>query len=730
MFQIDYLSNYVDISTSSTGDYPSLYFVSDYGVGGELPYSINVQNIGAATLYLDKILFKNYSGNFYVSDIYITGDVTFSPDMNFNATAVHFTGNTTFNTRGNNNITYWPVYLEAVGGSLTLSENLYINDVFYVTNGTLNLRDHIVVCDRLRLYNGSSVSIVAIVIDAGSNQTGSIVIRKLGANGTATASILGPYTGAGSTYTLLNNPTIIMEPYYGNFLSNSGQIYNYQTTPLANIILKPALDGVAWNLNTGGTFAANDFIIYDTFGGTIDTAVDYYIYGDTYIGNTTSFTNSTTSALYLSPTAGTTNTLQINGTMPRPIVVNAADSTGTVRLASNVSINKTLALTTGKLDLNDYTLTALSTDGSAATSVILAFGTSGKLVVNGTGTVWNVTTTITYTGTSRVEINNATSTAASVDAGATAEADTLNFYVKAGTYSLTLIGSVNTIDFTGFSGTLAAGARTIYGSWVASANMTITGTATAMTFAGTSGTKTITSNGKAFNMPLTFNGAGSTWQFQDAATDVYLITLTNGTIDLNGKTLTFQQLVTATGTKNITFNGGTLTLTGTGGMQNTVPTGFTTTAGAGGSGFITMTYSGTKTFVGGGSAYAATLVQAATGQITISGNNTFTNMKNTVVPANIAITSNTTQTLTSNFQLKGTASALATVTAITSGTAANLSLASGTVTCDYLSLKDNKAIGGAAWYAGNHSSNVSNTSGWTFTASPTSNPQMMMVFPL
>lgn len=37
---------------------------------------------------------------------------------------------------------------------------------------------------------------------------------------------------------------------------------------------------------------------------------------------------------------------------------------------------------------------------------------------------------------------------------------------------------------------------------------------------------------------------------------------------------------------------------------------------------------------------------------------------------------------------------------------------------DYLVIQDSAAIGGAAWYAGTHSVDVSNNSGWIFTAPP------------
>lgn len=52
------------------------------------------------------------------------------------------------------------------------------------------------------------------------------------------------------------------------------------------------------------------------------------------------------------------------------------------------------------------------------------------------------------------------------------------------------------------------------------------------------------------------------------------------------------------------------------------------------------------------------------------------------------------------------------------GTPFTLSKASGTVTADYLSLKDSTATGGATFYAGSHSTDVSGNSGWIFTDIP------------
>lgn len=54
------------------------------------------------------------------------------------------------------------------------------------------------------------------------------------------------------------------------------------------------------------------------------------------------------------------------------------------------------------------------------------------------------------------------------------------------------------------------------------------------------------------------------------------------------------------------------------------------------------------------------------------------------------------------------------------GTKATVSKSSGVVNSDYLLIQDSGATGGATWYAGGHSSSVSNNSGWIFASA--SNP--------
>jgi hypothetical protein len=222
------------------------------------------------------------------------------------------------------------------------------------------------------------------------------------------------------------------------------------------------------------------------------------------------------------------------------------------------------------------------------------------------------------------------------------------------------------------------------------------------------------------NSPIVINGSGDTVTLGSAVTfaTTRALTLTNGTLDLAGFTLTVgTAFTTAAGTKNLTFNGGTLVCPAatTTAFNNAAPTGFTTTAGTG-TGSISMTAATAKTFVGGGSTFNCTINQGGAGALTITGANTFSNITNTVQPASVLFTAGTTTTF-SDFSLSGTAGNLITIGSVTAASH-TLSKASGTVSRDFLSISRSTATGGAAWYAGANSTDGGNNTGWIFTAPP------------
>ena len=291
------------------------------------------------------------------------------------------------------------------------------------------------------------------------------------------------------------------------------------------------------------------------------------------------------------------------------------------------------------------------------------------------------------------------------------------------------IGTIDMSARTSNTMTLATGTTTpaIYGNWINGTGTTLSGTGQ-ITFGGRT-TQTITAAGITFTQGFTIDSPAGTVTLQDALTTsraaAGAVTLTNGTLDLNGQTLTLSAtatatFLTATGTKNLTFNGGSLVLaaSGTTAFNNAVPTGFTTTAGTG-TGTISLTNASAKTFVGGGSTYNCTLNQGGAGALTITGSNTFSDITNTYSATgatSILFTAGTTSTFT-NWNASGASGNLLTIGSVTAASH-TLSKASGTVNADFLSISRSTATGGAAWYAGANSTDGGNNTGWIFTAAP------------
>lgn len=466
------------------------------------------------------------------------------------------------------------------------------------------------------------------------------------------------------------------------------------------------------------------------------------VYGSWNVPSGSSMTfSASTATLTFGATSGTKTIYTNAKPMDFPIDFNGVG--GIFQLTSNMVVGSSSTASTrqarlfgGTLDLNNFSLISGTWSGGSSLVRALAFGTSGSITVVGSGTSLILNNSCTaalnfsYTGTSIFYVSNNSGTASNIAIALATESVAMNYTINTGTYALTAFAGANSaknLDFTGFSGTFANAwnAVTIF------SNLTLSSTAGAplasasqLNFSATSGTQIITTNGKTIDKPITVNGVGGTVRLADALLmgTTRAFTHTNGTLDLNGKTLTVgTTYATAAGTKDITFNGGTLVCPAvtTTAFNNAAPTGFTTTAGTG-TGKISMTGATAKTFVGGGATYNCTLSNDGAGALTVSGSNTFTAIANGVQPTAFTFTAATTQTVT-NWNVSGTAGNLVTIISSTAGVPALLSKASGTVSSDYLSLKDSTALGGAAWYAGANSTNVSGNLGWIFTAPAATN---------
>lgn len=595
--------------------------------------------------------------------------------------------------------------VQNIGGVLQLTSAVTTGSArtFTLTNGTLDLNGFTLTCG---LFGSTGTATRTIAFGAGNitvNGTGTVW-------NTSTTTALSI---TGTPVVNVSNATATAATVAPGALTEASSIsFNFTTGTYA--LTFPGTSGyTARSVNFTG------------FAGTWGAISTVTLFGDLTISTGMTLTASA-NVLTFGSTSATPRTITTNGkTLDFPVTFNGVGGTWQLQSTVTVGATRTTTLTNGTLDLNGNSLYTGFFSSNNSNTRTIAFG-AGALRVNGAGgTLWTTATTtnLTVTGTPNVIIENGTASATTVSSGTSTEANSISFTFNSGTYTLTLsAGTKRNLSFNGFSGTVSNAAQTIFGDLFLSTAMTLPAGANAWTFASTSGTpRTIRSGGKTMDFPVTFNGIGGTWQLTDAMTlgSTRTLTHTNGTIDLNGKTLTAgASYTTAAGTKNLTFNAGTVVCPAASvtAFNNAAPTGFTTTAGTG-TGFISMTAATAKTFVGGGSTFNCNLNQGGAGALTITGANTFTNIANTVQPATITFPASTTTTV-QNFTVSGTSGNLVTLNSSSAGVQATLSDSSGTVSCDYLSIQDSAATGGASWYAGANSTNVSNNTGWIFTAPP------------
>lgn len=370
----------------------------------------------------------------------------------------------------------------------------------------------------------------------------------------------------------------------GNCTNNSNITFGAGKTVYWNLAGAQNWSAVAWATSSGGAPAVNNFplaqdtAIFDNTGsvtGTITIQIGWNlpainitktgamtlangtqtprIFGGLTLqaATVTTGTGAWTYAAYGVASIFTSNT----ATFTPPLTIQAP--TGTVTLADGFTQPSTVTttFTAGTLNFVSYTLTTGIFNSSNSNTRVLAFGT-GKIVLTATsGTIFTTTvfTNLTVTGTSLVQATSggAGTRTITVGSGAISEANAINFDITAGSDIVSFFGGgggAKNINFTGFSGTIdIPSTKVVYGNFDAGSATSITGTST-ITFAATSGTKTIRTNALTYGGSITFDGIGGTFVMQDALTlgSTRTLTMTNGTLKLkSGTTNTVGSIATS-----------------------------------------------------------------------------------------------------------------------------------------------------------------------------------------
>ena len=385
-----------------------------------------------------------------------------------------------------------------------------------------------------------------------------------------------------------NNPAL---PWSGTRLGNLGNNLNINFTPARTVYLSTTTitnnwTDIVWAITDGGNPStdynplpqdsvritntrppAGSTLIFDpiisitphiqTFDSTARTnsltftrSWELVLGGDLLVGSGVALSGGTP---YI--TFSGTATQSINSPV-QPLGNIRISTPAVVQLTSITTSAGTVNLTSGTFSLNNYNLYSYAFDSSGALTRGLNF-TSASINLTGGGAGVNSIVTIvagglTVAGTNPTinVIGNSPGTR-TFSFGTLSELNSFNVNVTAGTGPIQLGGNIKNLDFTGSS--LSAidisggGNLKIYGNLTLT-NTTgyVTDTTNGLTFAASSGVKTIKTFGKVIGSNVSIIAPTATYQLQDdlvignKSAGYYdrTLTLDSGTLDVNEKNIT------------------------------------------------------------------------------------------------------------------------------------------------------------------------------------------------
>ncbi len=289
------------------------------------------------------------------------------------------------------------------------------------------------------------------------------------------------------------------------------------------------------------------------------------------------------------------------------------------------------------------------------------------------------------------------------------------------------------IDFTGFAGTAAFSsvANSSFGNIILGAGMTISGTQS-LTLMGR-GAQTITSNGKQFTQTVNTNAPGGSYSLSDAfssALDFATAGTAVQTFNTNNFAMSVRTFGSVTGSI-LNLGSSVISLTATTALT-VINFSSSSTINAGTSEFIIVNASASTRTI---SLQTRTIniltytVAGSTGTLVFNSAGTVgtLNFSDASNARTLQFTAATTTTFTGTFNVNGTPGNLISIQSVTAATH-TLAKPTGIVSCDYLSITNSSAGGGATWYAGTNSVNVSGNSGWIFNAPPAGRGGFLIMF--
>lgn len=286
--------------------------------------------------------------------------------------------------------------------------------------------------------------------------------------------------------------------------------------------------------------------------------------------------------------------------------------------------------------------------------------------------------------------------------------------------SVVAASNFSSFNMSGYSGTISFNTSfSVAGSATFSSSGSVTdgGGTLSLTGAGT-----LTSNGQTLPGIVFASGAGTVTLADNLSAGA--VQINSGTLNTSNKTCTFTSVSLGSGaTTVLTLGTSTVNITGTGSFWNISSNTGLSISAASSTIKISAASSSARTFVGSGYTYGTLdyTVAGSTGGLTITGSNTFADIKfsDASNARTLTFTDSTTTTLTSGFHVNGSTNGLMTIanSSTVAGHTHTLTYSgAGTISCNYLSISRSTANQSNTWYAGNKSVDGGNNTNWIFSS--------------
>lgn len=617
----------------------------------------------------------------------------------------------------------------AIYGSFTLT-----SVTTWSATGTLTFRS--TTSGNTITTNGTTLACAVILNGSGGYWTLGSALTISGSSLTLTNGTFDTSSSGNYSFTVSGSTGLVVSGALAKSL-----IFNASTISLSQMSNNSTGSNLTFNAGTstitlGAGFTGGNLILlgltltfYNVLSGS--SCLTFLIAGTLTFNNLTLYAPTTSTlnvAVY--------NNLTINGTLYSSSAAGATPANRTLitgRVKGTAVTISAAAVSLFDTDFEDITASGTTWTGTrlgncGGNTNITFPATKTVYYVSASGGNWSASNWSTSSGGSVASTNFPLPHDTAVidnNSGAAASTISIDRNYAIGTFTTSSRTNTLTLTPTAYnSGGINGGVRFLQDFTTPSA-ITLAGTTVPFVMSGRGSTQTVTISGTHSNMGLSVN-ALNTVSMGSNLTSSYTLTLYNGTLDVNAKSLSYAACViygAATGsTQVLALGSSTLTLTGTTPWSHSGTTSFTTT----GAGTVSLTSASTKTFTATGQTqtYGFTVNQGGAGQLTFASTagSTFNNLTNSYSATGattIKFVSASTVTFT-QFTATGTSGKVLTIAGATPSSAARIACPKGVVSVDYMSIQDITAQGGALWYAGVNSTNVSNNKGWIFTAPPAS----------